>query len=89
MSLDEAVKVKDNAIEQLYLNSEKRKNLISDKILKLYSELNDEENSLQAGIDGVMQIYLAEVEKEVEYIEGNDKDHIPPGIEVKAENKKQ
>ena len=44
MSLDEAIKVKDNAIEQLYLNSEKRKNLISDKILKLYSELNDEEN---------------------------------------------
>ncbi len=62
MSLDEAIKVKDNAIEQLYLNSEKRKNLISDKILKLYSELNDEENSLQKEIESVMHDYYISME---------------------------
>ncbi len=66
MSLDEAIKVKDNAIEQLYLNSEKRKNLISDKILKLYSELNDEENSLQEQIKKVMETYFDAVQKDNE-----------------------
>lgn len=89
MSLDQAILAKDAAIQELYLNFEKQKIIILDKIAALHSDLNNEDTLLQAGIEGVMQIYLAEVEKEVEYIEGNDKDHIPPGIEVKAENKKQ
>ena len=89
MSLDQAILAKDAVIQELYLNFEKQKIIILDKIAALHSDLNNEDTLLQAGIEGVMQIYLAEVEKEVEYIEGNDKDHIPPGIEVKAENKKQ
>ena len=89
MSLDQAILAKDAVIQELYINFEKQKIIILDKIAALHSDLNNEDTLLQAGIEGVMQIYLAEVEKEVEYIEGNDEDHIPPGIEVKAENKKQ
>lgn len=85
MSLEEALKIKDDAIQEAYLNSEKRKNLISEKILKLYSELNDEENSLQEQIKKVMETYFDAVQKDNE---SNAIKGALAEVETKSDNKK-
>ena len=59
MSLDEAIKVKDNAIEQLYLNSEKRNSLQEQikKVMETYFDAVQKDNELN-----VIKGALVEVE---------------------------